>query len=261
MPSGRDTHLRLNLPVPLAQGYKSASQRARRLTEGWLSKEGFCPNCSGRLIPLKANAPTSDFRCSKCRELFQLKSQSRPFGSRLLGAEYQTTLAAARSGRSPSLVLLHYDPHALRVVDLEFIHNSWITESAIVPRPPLRPPARRAGWQGCTLALDRVPAAARIPVISQGKPIPRRTVQSKWGTARKITDSSGSSRSWIADVLSVIDRLPPQFALADIYQFENQLAKLHPANKNVRPKIRQQLQVARDLGLLRFTGAGRYAKT
>lgn len=252
--------MNLNLPLPLAEGYKSTSQRARRLTEGWLSGEGFCPNCGARLYPLKANASTSDFRCSKCRELFQLKSQARPFGTRLLGAEYRTTIRAARSGRSPSLILLHYDPHTLRVLDLEFIHKSWITESAILPRPPLRATARRAGWQGCVVALGRIPSSARIPILTQGRQTPRRTIHSKWATAQSITPSSGSSRRWISDVLSIIDKLPPEFTLADIYQFENQLATLHPENRHIRPKIRQQLQVARDLGLLRFTSAGRYAK-
>ncbi len=32
----------------------------------------------------------------------------------------------------------------------------------------------------------------------------------------------------------------------------------YPNNKNVRPKIRQQLQVLRDLGLIEFEGQGKY---
>jgi type II restriction enzyme len=36
------------------------------------------------------------------------------------------------------------------------------------------------------------------------------------------------------------------------------LAKLHPHNAHVRDKIRQQLQVLRDLGLLEFLGGGSY---
>ena len=35
-------------------------------------------------------------------------------------------------------------------------------------------------------------------------------------------------------------------------------ARLYPANHNVRPKIRQQLQVLRDRGWLEFVGRGRY---
>jgi type II restriction enzyme len=39
---------------------------------------------------------------------------------------------------------------------------------------------------------------------------------------------------------------------------ERSLAQLHPANRHVRDKIRQQLQVLRDLGLLEFVGRGKY---
>lgn len=36
---------------------------------------------------------------------------------------------------------------------------------------------------------------------------------------------------------------------------------MRPANRHVRDKIRQQLQVLRDLGLLEFLGAGSYKFT
>ena len=48
------------------------------------------------------------------------------------------------------------------------------------------------------------------------------------------------------------------FTLDDVYAFENELARVYPGNRNVRPKIRQQLQVLRDRGYLTFVGRGRY---
>ena len=39
------------------------------------------------------------------------------------------------------------------------------------------------------------------------------------------------------------------------------LARFYPGNRNVRPKIRQQLQVLRDQGFLQFTARGRYRVT
>jgi type II restriction enzyme len=42
------------------------------------------------------------------------------------------------------------------------------------------------------------------------------------------------------------------------YAYTDALAKLHPNNAHVRDKIRQQLQVLRDLGLLTFLGSGSY---
>ena len=52
-----------------------------------------------------------------------------------------------------------------------------------------------------------------------------------------------------------------KFTLADVYAHAAALAKLHPNNAHVRPKIRQQLQVLRALGLLTFLGNGSYRLT
>ncbi len=49
-----------------------------------------------------------------------------------------------------------------------------------------------------------------------------------------------------------------EFALSDVYAFEDRLSRLYPGNNNVRPKIRQQLQVLRDQGFLEFAGRGLY---
>ncbi len=66
-------------------------------------------------------------------------------------------------------------------------------------------------------------------------------------------------RGWTLDVLNVLRNLrDSRFSLQDIYAYEAQLAALHPANRNVRPKIRQQLQVLRDLRFLDFLGDGHY---
>ena len=42
------------------------------------------------------------------------------------------------------------------------------------------------------------------------------------------------------------------FTLNDLYAFEARLSALHPTNRHVREKIRQQLQVLRDRGWLAF---------
>ena len=38
-------------------------------------------------------------------------------------------------------------------------------------------------------------------------------------------------------------------------------AREYPRNQNVRPKLRQQLQILRDLGLVEFLGKGFYRRT
>jgi hypothetical protein len=48
------------------------------------------------------------------------------------------------------------------------------------------------------------------------------------------------------------------FNIGDAYAFAPELSAIYPKNQNVKPKIRQQLQVLRDLGLIRFVGRGEY---
>ena len=64
------------------------------------------------------------------------------------------------------------------------------------------------------------------------------------------------------DVLNVVRSLNKnEFSLSEVYAFHPRLAELHPNNRHVRDKIRQQLQILRDLGLLIFLGDGSYRLT
>ena len=47
-----------------------------------------------------------------------------------------------------------------------------------------------------------------------------------------------------------------EFTLQDVYAFAPHLEKLHSDNRHVCDKIRQQLQVLRDLGFVEFLGGG-----
>ena len=64
----------------------------------------------------------------------------------------------------------------------------------------------------------------------------------------------------VPQIAKMIDHsiLRPEFTLEDVYAFERRLEAAYPDNRNVRPKIRQQLQVLRDAGFLTFEGRGRY---
>jgi len=70
-----------------------------------------------------------------------------------------------------------------------------------------------------------------------------------------------SLRGWKLDTFDILTTLKTQvFRLDDVYQFVPQLQKKYPNNRNVRPKLRQQLQFLRDLGLIKFLGGARYKK-
>lgn len=64
-------------------------------------------------------------------------------------------------------------------------------------------------------------------------------------------------RGWTLDVLNAVRRLgKKEFTTAEAYSFAEELEALHPDNRHVKDKIRQQLQVLRDAGLLVHTGRG-----
>jgi phosphatidylserine/phosphatidylglycerophosphate/cardiolipin synthase-like enzyme len=66
---------------------------------------------------------------------------------------------------------------------------------------------------------------------------------------------------WKRSVFLALNQIKKSsFELKDIYTFEEALAKEYPENKFIKAKIRQQLQVLRDLGLLRFHGRGKYSR-
>lgn len=135
----------------------------------------------------------------------------------------------------------------------------FISESIIKRRKRLRKTARRAGWTGSEILLGNLPLDARIQIVEDGYAVPKAIVRDSWNRFLFLREQSVYSRGWLADVLACVRQLDREtFTLADVYTFEKQLAGLHPRNKHIRPKIRQQLQVLRDYGIVEFLGKGVY---
>jgi type II restriction enzyme len=85
------------------------------------------------------------------------------------------------------------------------------------------------------------------------------TVRAQYARIRPLAKLDAKQRGWTLDVLNVVRSLgKPEFNLSEVYESEEKLAKLHPANRHVRDKIRQQLQVLRDLDILEFLRPGEY---
>jgi type II restriction enzyme len=250
----------MQLPTAGLERYTSTSQRSRVCTEPWGEGNLYCPVCdSPRIASLAANTPARDFSCPKCKSWFQLKSKSSAFGTRVQDGAYETMKKSMRSDRTPNLFLLHYKLPELRVQNVLLIPHFVFTESILEKRKPLSPTARRAGWVGCNFLLDRIPSAARITVVENGKLSPTSFVRRAYNRLRPLEKLHADKRGWTLDVLSVVRSLnKTEFSLSEVYEHADELAKLHPNNAHVRDKIRQQLQVLRDLGLLHFLGGGSY---
>lgn len=212
------------------------------------------------MSPYPANTPLYDFHSPDCSERFQLKASRKQFGRTVLDSEYHTALTGVMQDAYPSLILLHYDPTKWVVSDLELVHRACITTSCLIPREPLGPNAKRAGWQGCLISLADIPALGRIDVIRDGVVRPQSEVLSQWKQGDRLLEAEPQARGWLADVLRCVERLYSTFTLENVYSFEAELAAKHPQNRNIRPKIRQQLQVLRDIGLIEFVTPGSYRR-
>jgi type II restriction enzyme len=238
---------------------RGATQRARVLSEHWVATCLFCPACSQ--TPLRQypnNQPTADFACARCGEDFELKAQRTAFGRRIVDGAYATMMRRLASERIPNLLLLNYAPGAGTVTNLELIPKHLFVASMIERRPALAPTARRAGWVGCKIVLGEVPSAGRIAIVRAGVPVGADAVQAAW--RRLLFLRASRERGWLVRTMAEVERLPPSFTLAQLYAREAQFAAAFPANANVRAKLRQQLQVLRDRGWLRFLGDGVYER-
>lgn len=252
--------MRFALPTERLDDYKSASQRARIATESWGLDNLYCPNCtSDQLKRTPHNTPVVDFACPSCNSDFQMKSQSRPLSRRLADAAYDGMRRAIATSRTPNLFVLHYDREEWKVQNLILIPRFAFSLSALECRKPLGPHARRAGWVGCNILLDQIPRDAKIPIVARGHAMNVSDVRQQYVRLRPLGELAVEKRGWTLDVLRVVRAIgKKEFSLTEVYASEDSLGQLHPHNRHLRDKIRQQLQVLRDIGLLEFLGQGHY---
>ena len=253
----------LYFDISRSKGYKSASQIARVLTEDWGKRNLFCISCRRSSLQKAAeNTKVYDYVCGHCREPYQLKSQSRPLSNKIIDSAYEPMIESIRINRAPNLLLLQYCPEDYCAENLVAVPRFFLSTSCIEARNPLSALARRAGWVGCYIVLKQLPPDGRIPLIENRKILNPDEARKKYSRFRFLLEGKSELRGWTADVLRVIRELGKKdFCLDDVYSFENDLKRLHPQNTHIRPKIRQQLQLLRDKGILRFRESGRYSLT
>jgi len=240
--------------------FESPSQNARVWTEGWVEREAFCPNCGAEsLSRFPNNRPVADFFCQACGEQFELKGQKRRFGRKVLDGAYKTMRTRLASDSNPNLFLMNYDLGNFSVINLFIIPRQFFVPQIIERRKPLAPTARRAGWVGCNILISHVPDIGKVHFIRDGVVLPKHDILEDWRRTAFLRRKSATARGWLVEVLNCVERIGrPDFSLAEVYAYENHLSALYPGYRHVRPKIRQQLQVLRDQGILEFLGNGRY---
>lgn len=252
----------LSLNPALATGYKSGAQRARRLTEGWVGDNVFCPHCGNPKVEhLENDKPVADFFCPHCGEQYEVKSKGGSINNRVSDGAYETMIDRITSNSNPNFLFLSYSPSNMCVTDLVVIPKYFFVPSIIEKRPPLAHTAKRAGWVGCNVLLSSIPEQGRVFLIRNGSIIPAKQVVEKLNRTTLLSAGDVQSRGWLFDVLNCVNTIPSdEFTLTDVYKYEELLSKMHPDNRNVQVKIRQQLQLLRDAGYVEFQGRGNYRR-
>jgi type II restriction enzyme len=240
--------------------YSSGSQRARAWTERWVRDQVYCPNCGSlKINAFPNNAPVADFFCTSCKEEYELKSQKSIFGKKVLDGSFKTKCERLAADNNPNLFLLNYDSKDRSVRNLFVVPKHFFVREIIEERKPLASAARRAGWVGSNILLNQIPQSGKIFIVRAGQLEPKDAVLTKWKRTLFLRDQDQEARGWLIEVMKCVEAIGKrEFQIDDIYAFEDRLGELYPDNRNVRPKIRQQLQFLRDRGYLEFVSRGYY---
>ncbi len=252
--------MNLILNQDLVKNYNSLSQKARIMTEDWVSNEIYCPNCGSSIYGYINNKPVADFYCKKCLEDFELKSKQGKIGIKVSAGAYSKMIERIGSKEKPNFFFMSYLLKVSSVSDFFIVPKHFFISDLIEKRKPLRESARRAGWVGSNILFSKIPKAGQIFYIENGKIIDKKNVLEQWKKTVFLKDiKKDDNKGWILDIMNCIDSLnKKEFTLQEVYKFEKDLLILHPKNKNIKPKIRQQLQFLRDKSYLVFLEPGKY---
>ena len=240
--------------------YSSGSQNARAWTERWVRDRVYCPNCgSEKINPFPNNSPLADFFCASCKEEYELKSQKAKFSDKVLDGAFEIKCERLAASNNPSLFLLNYNLQQRTVVNFLIVPKHFFIRDIIEERKPLASTARRAGWIGSYILLNKVPEFGKIYIVRNGLVQSKEAVLSDWQKTLFLRDQSLEARGWLIEVMKCVEEIGrPEFDIDDVYAFEAKLNQLYPNNRHVKEKIRQQLQVLRDRGYLEFVSRGCY---
>lgn len=244
--------------------YKSNSQIARVMLEDWFLENAYCPACSENSISeYSANKPVVDFYCDNCKQDYQLKGKRDSIGRKILDGQYDTMMGAVRENRLPNFAFIVYDLSKLSINELFFVPKYFFSSSIIEKRNALSSEARRANYVGCNILFVNIPEIAKIHAVKGGEIVRPKIVRDSWNKIEFMSEiRSQEARGWTSDIIRCVDLIKSErFNLNDCYKYEEYLKELHPGNINIRPKIRQQLQIMRDKGLIKFLGDGNYVKS
>ncbi len=229
------------------------------MTESWVQSEIFCPNCGAEIQEYENNRPVADFFCGSCCEDYELKSKKDTFGLKIVDGAYSTMIERLNFQNNPNFFFLNYDKTSFDIQNFVIIPKHFFVPNIIEKRKPLSLTAKRAGWVGCNILLNRIPESGKIFYVKNGETEKKENVLKNWKRTLFLQDKSVKLKGWTLEIMKCLDRLGKQeFFLDEVYAFDQSLGALYPENKHIKDKIRQQLQILRNNNYLEFIGRGRY---
>lgn len=254
--------LNLQMDGSVAEQYINNAQKIRIITESWVGENLFCPYCGNRhIFRFENNRPVADFFCPYCEEEYELKSKSASIVNKVNDGAYSTMIERISSINNPNFFFLHYNKSKLNVENFIMVPKHFFSAEIIEKRKPLAESAKRAGWVGCNILLNRIPDEGRIYIVKNEKEVPLEQIMLKVQRTDFIRQYKLDARGWILDILNCVNKIEDKvFTLEQMYGFVDILALKHPENHHIKDKIRQQLQVLRDNGIIEFLGRGSYRK-
>lgn len=251
-------NLLLDLKI-LSKEYRSQPKKIGFLTENWVDNQIYCPNC-GRidLDKYKNNKPVADFFCSNCKEDYELKSKKDSMGNRILDGAYGTMIKRLNSANNPNFFFLNYNLDSYKILNFAVIPKHFFVPEIIIKRG--KGLKDRPKYIMCSIDLTLIPQSGKIFYVKDGHEEGREKVLESWKKTLFLREEKEvRAKGWLLDVMMCVDKLGRKdFSLNEVYAFESELSKKHPDNRHIKDKIRQQLQILRDKGYLKFTERGCY---
>ena len=139
--------------------WKSESRIMGQAAEDWCEDNVKCYQCGDRFRQYPNNEAGKDLYCPTCGLDVQVKTGksgniriNRKGVLKVTGADYKQTLSKVKV-ENIDYMFVGYCRETYDITFLKGIAHSEMNESFIIPRKPLSPNARRAGWQGCYLEI------------------------------------------------------------------------------------------------------------
>ena len=136
------------------------------LSEDFIYEHFRCLDCGSRISKERPGTKCFDHTCMGCGKKYQTKGRAKSLNAlkncidkgqfRASGSKYKTRLNSVRN-RECDFICVFYqkkDGVADSLTGILHVPAHKITEDHVIPCKPLKPSARRAGWQGCNILMS-----------------------------------------------------------------------------------------------------------